>query len=188
MNLERRRTSRWDWRFFQTFLGIIVVDAFISYRTFYPNQEKADSSQFDFILDLVSSLLDNKVGLPDSARVLPRPADVGGGDDESTADPAVHDLVALKSSPYFVAEAAREKRTAQAANRAPRRIRASLRCHICGTHCFTYCSTYTSNASAARDIVALCGVGTGRPCFVTHEQRTMLPHTSPPHRRSARDR
>jgi hypothetical protein len=178
LNLEQRPTSRWEWRFFQTFLGIIVVDAFISYRTFYPNQEKANCSHFDFILDLVASLLDNKVDLPDSARVLrPRPGtDV---DDESTADPAVHDMMSLKSSAYFTALVDREKRLAQQANRQPRRIQTALRCRVCGKHCFAYCATCTSNPKAAQAIVALCGVSTGRPCFVTHQQQLLSPMSSP---------
>ena len=70
LQLESRPTSRWDWRFFQTFLGICEVDAFIAYKRFCPGKENV--SHFDFLVDLIDGLLDNKFGLPHSAPVLRR--------------------------------------------------------------------------------------------------------------------
>ncbi len=74
--LESRRTVQWDWRFFQTFLGIVEVDAF-------------------------TALLNNKVGVTDSSPVL-RPRDSGAPAAPAAAAPAIHDVRLLKQAEHFV--------------------------------------------------------------------------------------
>lgn len=58
---------RWDWRFFQTFLGILVVDAFSVFKRFRP--EKRGVTHTEFLLALTAYLLDKNVGAGHGARL-----------------------------------------------------------------------------------------------------------------------
>ena len=81
------RTTRWDWRFFQAFLGIVEVDAFTAYKHFCPGTVDTDHSEL--LLEVVNFLLDNKIGVGASAPVLRARAPlVGGGSDREHEEEA----------------------------------------------------------------------------------------------------
>jgi hypothetical protein len=41
--LEAHWTTRWDWRFFGTFLGVVEVDACVAYKRFCPGKQDVTS-------------------------------------------------------------------------------------------------------------------------------------------------
>ena len=163
--LESRRTTRWDWRFFQSFLGIVEVDAFTAYKHFCPG--KADIDHSEFLLEVVNFLLDNKIGVGSSAPVLRARAPlVGGGSDSEHEEEAsssdddeyvgVHELRPLTRAAHFKDAA-----------------RAVLKCRECKMKCYAYCASCTKDDSKPRRIVALCGIGNDRQCFVEHQNRSI---------------
>ena len=97
LQLESRDTNRWDWRFFQTFVGICEVDAFLAYKRFWPAEAKKDCPHIEFVLQLIASLLDNTFACVGPI-LRPHPSDVAA---ESPGKIVAHDLLLLKSSPYF---------------------------------------------------------------------------------------
>ena len=144
--LESRRTKRWDWRFFQAFLGIILVDAFTAYKRFCPH--KADMDHTEFVLE-VTFLLNNKIGVGDSAPVLRARLDSdsdddgSGGSGDSVDDAvAVHDIKSLAQAEYY----------SHRGVDAPQ-----LTCRVCKAHCYYYCAT-CSDGSKPSDLGALCAV------------------------------
>jgi hypothetical protein len=147
--LEARRTNRWDWRFFQTFLGIVEVDAYVAYKRFCPGKQDVTHNQF--LLSVIDYLLNNKIGVPDTAPVL-RPRAARAQAEQAEAVVGMHDLQALETAAYFA-----EKK------------RGVLTCRVCKMKCYWYCATCSSDATCAKGLAALCGPGTGRDCFVTHQ-------------------
>ena len=70
-SFENRVTQRWDWRFFQTFLDITVVDSYLTYRRWCPGQSKCNNKQF--LRVLADGLLNNTIGCaPDAPALRPR--------------------------------------------------------------------------------------------------------------------
>lgn len=153
--LEQRATNRWDMRFFQTFLGIIEVDAFLAYKRWCPG--KTSVSHVDFLRELIQDLLCNKEGCAHNAPVLrPRPA-------ESEAGSIVHKIVPNRFAPYFAPKVATH-------TAAGKKIYCALRCRTCGKNCSFHCAECSNDTSRTKGIVALCGPGTGRKCFEKHHE------------------
>ena len=137
------------WRFFQTFLGIVEVDAYVAYKRFCPGKQDVTHNQF--LLSVIDYLLNNKIGVPDTAPVL-RPRAARAQAEQAEAVVGMHDLQALETAAYFA-----EKK------------RGVLTCRVCKMKCYWYCATCSSDATCAKGLAALCGPGTGRDCFVTHQ-------------------
>ena len=157
----RNLGSPWDWRFFQTFLGITLVDSFTAYKRFCPG--KADMDHTEFVLEVTSYLLNNKIGVGDSSPVLRARPDSGSDDDDddSSGDGdddvylTVHDMRSLANAKYY------KDATAPV-----------LTCRECKMKCYYYCAT-CSDDSKPSGIVALCGQSTGRTCMTLHQQHAL---------------
>ena len=152
--LESRRTNRWEIRFWQTWRGFLVVDAFLAYRHFCPG--KSQCKMAHFVRVLTQSLLDNTIGCAPDAPVLR-----GRGAVVGTA--GIHTLVQNKKSAYFIGKIA----TAAAAGKpAPQCV---LRCRICGKNSSYHCSQCSLDDTRTRGMCALCGPKSGRNCFEQHQ-------------------
>ena len=156
--LEQRGTMRWDFRFYQTILGMVEVDSFLAYRRFCPH--RATTKHVDFLRVLVQGLLDNTIGCaPDAPVLRPRPGDAG-----ADGSP-MHSLRQNRTAPYFIGKAA----TAKAVGKPePQCI---LRCRVCGKNASYYCPFCSSDDSKPRCMHALCGPKSGRTCFEAHQQK-----------------
>jgi len=159
--LENRGTQRWDWRFFQTFLGMNVVDSFLAYRRWCPGKNKCTNKQF--LRVLADGLLDNTIGCaPDAPVLRPRVAVV---EETKGTKHIVHDLKPMKISAYFIGR----KAAAESEGRKPPQT--VLKCRLCSKNCSTFCKTCSPNTTKTRGIYALCGPGTGRDCFFNHQKK-----------------
>ena len=171
LQLESRDTNRWDWRFFQTFVGICEVDAFLAYKRFWPAGAKERCAHIDFVLELIASLLDNTFGCTGPV-LRPRAGEIQA---ESPQKGVCHDLALLTNASYFRRRQQEEP---------DHKVKCILKCKFCKKTCSYYCSSCSSESpDSTKGIVALCGPGTGRGCFVKHQ----LPPGSrvagtPPHR------
>eukprot|EP00750_Incisomonas_marina_P005668 INCI14073.1.p1 GENE.INCI14073.1~~INCI14073.1.p1 ORF type:complete len:625 (+),score=97.77 INCI14073.1:326-2200(+) len=153
--LESRRTQRWDWRFFQTFLGILTVDAFSAFKHF--RKDKRSINHTEFLLAIIAYLLDNKIGVLDTSPVLrPRGSSAPASPGEVVA--GVHDFKLLKEASYYID------------TKHP-----VLSCRQCKRKCCYFCATCTKDDTKPRCIVALCGGGAGRNCFLQHQLATKSP-------------
>eukprot|EP00750_Incisomonas_marina_P032334 INCI9141.2.p1 GENE.INCI9141.2~~INCI9141.2.p1 ORF type:complete len:417 (-),score=52.14 INCI9141.2:214-1464(-) len=173
LSLEARPTKRWEWRFFQTFVGMVEVDAYLAYRRFCPGKE--DIAHRDFLLEVIDALLNNRYGLPPTAPVL-RPRGKGDSPGGSTM---LHSLRPLRKAEYFVRK--RSAATSSATKQSNR-----LSCRVCKRLCTTYCHSCTSDEGhyMPTRICAVCGPGTGRECFTVHQTQDV---DSNPRKRVRRD-
>jgi uncharacterized membrane protein YgcG len=159
LRLEARKTKRWQIRFFNCWLGICTVDAYLAYKRFCPGKDTV--SQDDFVLDVIGELLDNTFGVAGGRVLRARPAD---DEPASSRVRRMHDMRQLMDTEHFTA-----KRAAHEENGRPTRS-ATLRCRICHTECCMYCLTCSPNPAKAKGIFAVCGPMTGRDCFLKHQQ------------------
>ena len=156
--LEKNATRRWEFRFFQTFLGMCEVDAYLAYRKFCAGKENI--SHAAFLMDVIAELLDNKMGVSDNAPVLrPRASDVATAVDSTSA---LHDLRPLRVAPYFVAKAGEDPD-----NTVKQR---GFTCKICRRLCSMYCASCTPPGIVRpKHIVAICNPAAGRTCSLEHQ-------------------
>ena len=163
--LERRPVRHWKSRFFQSFLGIIEVDAYLAYRRFCPG--KKTITHMEFLRVLTQSLLDNKIGCAPDAPILRSRGDRIG--DENP----IHRCKLLRNCDYYVAKAAA---AAAIGKTAPQCV---LNCRVCGHKSSMYCLTCTKDTNKARSIHALCGPKSGRDCLFVHRQKMRRQSLSP---------
>ena len=156
--LESRRSNRWEIRFWQTWRGFLIVDAFKAYTRFCPGKSACKLSHF--VRVVAQALLDNTIGCAPDAPALRR------REPEAGSAPKVHRLVQNKKSSYFIGKIA----TAVAANKpTPQCV---LRCRICGKNSSYHCSVCSFDDSRTRGMCALCGPKSGRDCFEQHQMVT----------------
>lgn len=169
--MEPRPTRRWMWRFFQTFIGLVEVDAYLAYRKFCPG--KTNIPHRTFLIDVIGALLNNKYGLSESAPVLRPPSN---RNQRSTVE--VHSMRSLVHAQYF----ARKIANAKAANLRPPRAR--VHCRVCGRLANFFCELCTPDAAAQHPtkIFAVCGPSTDRNCFTIHQRAD--PDDPPPRARA----
>ena len=167
LGMELRPTKRWEWRFFQTFLGINVIDSFLAYIKFAPGKELV--TRDDFVQGLIDHLLNNKYGVTDAAPVL-RPHAADYTEDDQMLPALVHVLEPLRATSFFQ----QKNRRKRAAGLPPRAC--SLRCRICGAQCLMHCAKCSSTHPAtSKQIQAICGPNTGRGCFEQHQRNANAP-------------
>ena len=157
--LESRRSNRWEIRFWQTWRGFLIVDAFKAYTRFCPGKSACKLSHF--VRVVAQALLDNTIGCaPDAPALRRRELEAGSA-------PMIHRLVQNKKSSYFIGKIA----TAVAANKpTPQCV---LRCRICGKNSsYHHCSVCSFDDSHTRGMCALCGPKSGRDCFEQHQMVT----------------
>jgi hypothetical protein len=127
-----------------------------------PPPGKQDVTHNHFLLSIIEYLLHKKIGVPDSVPVLqPRAARAV----QVEAVVGVHDLRSLEQAAYF-ANSGGKKRGVHT-------------CHVCRMKCYCYCATCSSDGTVRKGLAALCGSGTGRRCFVTHQTRGLVPSAVP---------
>ena len=156
--LERRPAKNWIIRFFQSFLGMCEVDAYLAYRRFCPG--KGSIAHQEYLRVVTQGLLDNKIGCAPDAPVL-RPRE-----DECGPSCRVHSLKLLRHCKYYVAKAAA---AAAIGRRAPQCV---LKCRICGENSSMYRLPCSTDTSKTKGIFALCGPKTGRECYDRHQEVT----------------
>jgi len=171
LGLEYRRTTRWQFRFFQTFVRFCMVDAFLAYRAFArPTEEPA---LLPFVHTVLDDLLDNIEGEQPNAAPL-RPPDnapvADGGQGETRA--RLHVEKRLADSVYF------QQKARAAINTGSPVQRARLTCRVCKKLTSTYCTTCTGleDGRSPRRLVALCSARGASDCYVRHHES---PHTPP---------
>ena len=167
LGLEYRRTTRWEFRFFQTFIRFCMVDAHLAYREFSNNQEMP---LLEFVRDVVDGLLDNVEGEAANAAPL-RPLRHAPVADGGQGEPGreVHAEKLLSNAEYFRRKAAGREDTSPVG-------RARLTCRVCKKVISTYCATCTNQGNPPRcaHIVVLCS-SRSRDCFVQYHSDPQLP-------------
>lgn len=180
LGLEKRRTTNWKHRFFQTFIGILVNDARLAY--IYNSRHASEPPQpaiMPFADSVAEGLLDNLFGNASSPL---RPRDnapiLDGGSGGASASPgSLHVPQPLATHPLFVS--LRDKRKTCALRN-------------CTKQCGMYCPQCSQHATNRRGVIALCSSCTGRTCFQDYhnilEQRQRDEDNTPPPRRRMRMR
>ena len=159
LGLEQRKTSRYAFRYFQTFVRFVVTDVFLAFKKFtgQPNLK------FEHFRDrLAEVLFDNTEGAPVGSGPLRRNrgalvADGGNGEVERER----HGIAHLKDAAYYV-----QKRQNLDSPRANWR----LTCRICKRQTSYYCPSCTTDDSRPARIYAICSP-TVKDCF----ERAHLP-------------
>jgi hypothetical protein len=159
VGLEMRATNSWSYRFFQTFIGIIEVDAHKAYKYF--DMDGPDTDTGFFLRSVAVGLLDNKRG--DATEPLrARQADV----EPDAASTQQHVLGSLAQTPYYQ----RKKRDAEERDAKPGQ--ASMRCRLCRTRTSYYCKTCSDDTieNKTKGLHAYCGSSPrhNRSCFADH--------------------
>jgi hypothetical protein len=183
LGLEKRRTTDWKHRFFQTFIGILVNDARLAY--IYHSRHKSEPTQpaiMPFALGVADGLLDNLFGNA-SSPLRPRSdapiLDGGSGASASaSASPgSLHAPQPLATHPFFVS--LRDKRKTCAMRN-------------CTKQCGMYCPECSQDTTNRRGVIALCSPFTGRTCFqdyhklLQQQHQREEDHIPPPRRRMRR--
>jgi len=171
LGLEKRRTSRWQFRVWQTIMRFTIVDTYYAFRHFCPGQEDLKFSVF--LQDLKHVLCNNTVGC--AANALPyRPSarpnindgGNGGGDSQSAGTRHIHIPCPITNTRYFQNKLDKARREGGKAPAEPR-----LLCKHCHQRTSRHCATCTSQNDDSRpsNIVALCDVIKGN-CFAAYHQ------------------
>ena len=180
LGLEYRRTRRWDFRFFQTFIRFCMVDAFLAHRKFSTDTDDDNSSMslLEFTHHVLDGLLDNVEGVSASAAPS-RPAGTAPVADGGGGAAAVHAEQPLQNAVYFQRNA-RERE----ADGSPVMARARLTCRMCRklTSTFSATCTFEVDGSSTKQIVALCQ-SRNRNCFVRYHEQLEEHEDAPPRAR-----
>ena len=149
LGLEERKTIRWEYRYFQTFLRFIVTDAYLAWKHFGLHQDASIATFRDYLTQL---LFDNTFGLPANAAPL-RPNQRAAVRDGGIGNFAVsqHHQASLKKTQCY----------AHYANnpRSPR-----ITCKQCKALTPYYCQECTADDSSPGTIVSLCA-DSRKSCF-----------------------
>ena len=156
LGLELRKTKRWQIRFWQTFIGIIEVDAHNAYNHF----KDATCRNRGFIKSVAMALVNNTRGGQELPLRPPR----------NLQQPAIsakkHVLASVASSKL----SRRRKRKAETAGEEWKPP--VLSCCVCHKRTVYYCVQCSdeSNTKKAAGIFAVCGASArhSRKCFATH--------------------
>jgi hypothetical protein len=165
--LEEHTRKTWDGRFFQTFLGMIEVDAYLAFRHFNPGNKVV--SHRTFLKAVIACLMNNKYGLPSSAPVLrPRPEE---DEEDRESVQKEHTFLSFASSKYFK-ERQREARAKEENGDHAPHLSARVRCSVCRNSCFYYCQTCSTECKTSmKNYVGVCGLKTKRNCIALHQKR-----------------
>jgi len=159
LGLEARPTKRWEHRFFQTFVGMVEVDAFKAHSYFHSRPV----SHRDFTRAVAWGLINNLRGV-DTASPLRPPHAKPPSERPCSARP--HVIVPLRLSSCFT----HRKRKAEETNRrVPTEL--VLRCRLCQRKTRHYCQTCSdeSDPTQTRSFYAVCGPSAkDSSCFTDH--------------------
>ena len=175
LGLEDRKTKRYSFRYFQTFVRFVITDAFLAYKYFGRNPD----AKFEAFRDaLCDSLINNTIGARDGSVLRPsRRAPVADGGAASATPAALHSVEHLRNTAYY-------RRKTEEANGSP--VTTRLHCRACKHLTVFHCVDCTQDDSRPSRISAVCAPTT-RPCFITmHTETEDDASDSPPARMRAR--
>ena len=178
LGLEERRTSRWQFRVWQTILRFTIVDTYYAYRHFCPGKEGLKFS--DFMQELKHVLCNNTIcgvnAVPYRHSARPNIIDGGngGGDSERAGVRHIHMPGRIRNTRYFQMKLDKAWREGGKYPAEPRLLR--KHCHLRTSR---PCMTCTSQKDDSRpsNIVALCDV-IKSSCFAAYHQE-LLARPSP---------
>ena len=149
LQLEQRVSTRWQFRFFQTWIGIVAVDSYMAFKHF---NKPAHTSHINFLFSLIEGLVDNTLYCEPGADQL-RPRYV-------RASPQAH---GPRTNSH------RQKKLREAHFYANQNVSYPQKsCRICRRMCCSYCVTCSISETSARHIYSLCWPSTGRDCYARH--------------------
>ena len=158
--LEQRKTMRYFFRYFQTFVRFVVTDTFLAFKYF---RRLPDLKFSDFRNTLCASLIKNTFGMPPGTEPLRSSRRVVAAGAETMGSVPMHSIRNLKDAKYY-----RQKieEAAEGHSVTPR-----LHCRVCHRLTVYYCATCTSNDASPAGIVAVCAPAR-RECFENLHRRT----------------
>lgn len=152
LQMEKRTTDRWQHRFFQGYVGVCEVDAYLAWKHF-TRRGHGGSEHRAFLHALIEQLLNNTYG-DSTAHARPlRPPYRRAGNDKSASPPSEHRLKPLRRAAHYSNSTKRAQKA----------------CRLCKKLASTYCEACTQNDASVRDIFAVCSPATGRHCFHEHQ-------------------
>lgn len=162
LGLEMRPTTRWQLRFFQTFVGFVEVDALHCYTYFAAGDD--GPKQSEFVRTVAKALVNNTRGGAHQPLRPPR----GGGRPAAAASssPQPHELLSLARTEYG---RERQRQAELTGLHKP----CTLRCRECATRT-TFCCLTCSDLSEPfrpRKLHAICSTSSRhrRTCFRDHQ-------------------
>lgn len=177
LGLEKRRTTDWKHRFFQTFIGILVNDTRLAYTYNTRHRPEIPDAEpiLTFALDVAHGLLSNLMGgASEPLRLRLNAPFVDGGAGASSG--TLHALQSLGNHPLFVSLLNKRKRCSMPE---------------CTHSRGTYCPECSVGATDRRGVIALCSPYTGRSCVqdfhnILRRRQQEEVDTPPPRRRNRR--
>ena len=155
LGLEHRVVKRWQLRFFQTFIGICEVDAYLAFTKFAPRHSQLKHSMF--VRMLGRDLLKNTINA-DGVYNLRQVHHDSGGKGVRNAMVAQHEIQSLRETTWGKLR--------------PPRSEIKLRCRTCGKTCATYCRLCTRTDATTRGIFCQCR---RHACFSEHVREAGSP-------------
>jgi len=149
LQLEKRVTTRWQFRFFQTWIGIVAVDSYLAFKYF---NKPAHTSHINFLFSLIEGLVDNTLHCEPGATPL-RPRYTRASPQPRGPRANTHRQKKLRDAHFYANQNVSFPQKS---------------CRVCRRMCCSYCVTCSISETRARHIYTLCWPSTGRDCYARH--------------------